>query len=115
MLTWYLHAAEAAAAIISPQHKRVPLDPLPPPLELPAFRTLEEAPAVVRGWSGRGWWPPPGWQRNGGCTEFAWKLAAAAMSFFYRRSHWADWVTTHQVGPGWRAAGSATGWRRRGC
>jgi len=30
--------------------------------------------------------------------EIAWKLPAAAMSFFYRRSHWADWVTTHSDG-----------------
>jgi len=28
----------------------------------------------------------------------AWKLPAAAMSFFHRRSHWADWTASHQVG-----------------
>ena len=36
--------------------------------------------------------------------EIAWKLPAAAMSFFYRRSHWANWVTTHQTA--WTALGS---------
>ena len=27
LLTWYLHTAEAAATVISPQHTRVPLEP----------------------------------------------------------------------------------------
>ncbi len=30
ILTWYLHTAEAAAAVISPQHARVPLGPRRP-------------------------------------------------------------------------------------
>jgi tetratricopeptide (TPR) repeat protein len=33
-----------------------------------------------------------------GLHEIAWKLAAAEMSFFYRRSHWAEWVDTHNIG-----------------
>jgi tetratricopeptide (TPR) repeat protein len=33
-----------------------------------------------------------------GLHDIAWQLPAAAMSFFYRRSHWADWVLTHQIG-----------------
>jgi tetratricopeptide (TPR) repeat protein len=33
-----------------------------------------------------------------GMHQFAWELPAAAMSFFYRRSHWTEWVTTHEFG-----------------
>ncbi len=33
-----------------------------------------------------------------GLLEIAWKLPAAGMSFFYRRSHWADWLATHEIG-----------------
>ena len=33
-----------------------------------------------------------------GLHELAWKLPVAAMSFFHRRTHWADWVDTHQIG-----------------
>jgi len=33
-----------------------------------------------------------------GLHHLAWKLPAAAMSFFFRRSHWAEWVATHQIG-----------------
>jgi tetratricopeptide (TPR) repeat protein len=33
-----------------------------------------------------------------GLHALAWKLPAAAMSFYYRRCHWDDWVATHQVG-----------------
>jgi tetratricopeptide (TPR) repeat protein len=105
LLTWYLHVVEGAAAIISPQHKRVPLDPLPPPLELPAFRTLEEALRWCEA-ERAGLVAATRLAAEWGLPEFAWKLAAAAMSFFYRRSHWADWVTTHQVGlAGARQAG----------
>ncbi len=97
VLTWYLHTTEAAARVISPQHTRVPLDPPPPEVRPLDFATLDDAlnwceaerprlVAAVRlaAESGRG--------------EIAWKLSAAAMSFFYRRSHWTNWVTTHQTG-----------------
>jgi tetratricopeptide (TPR) repeat protein len=33
-----------------------------------------------------------------GLHEIAWKLPAAAMSFYYRRSHWSDWEMSHQIG-----------------
>jgi DNA-binding SARP family transcriptional activator len=97
LLSWYLHAVEAAATVISPQHKRVPLGPAPPQLELPAFRTLEEA---VRWCEAEraGLVAATRLAAESELPEFAWQLAAAAMSFFYRRSHWADWVTTHQLG-----------------
>ena len=33
-----------------------------------------------------------------GLHELAWKLPAAAMVFYHRRSHWADWVAAHEIG-----------------
>jgi DNA-binding SARP family transcriptional activator len=97
VLTWYLHTAEAAGRVISPQHARVPLGDdhlLRPAL---AFASLEQAldwceteradlVAAARQAAANG------------LHEIAWKLPAAAMSFFYRRSHWADWVATHSGG-----------------
>jgi DNA-binding SARP family transcriptional activator len=97
VLTWYLHTTEAAARIISPQHSRVPLEPPPATVRPLGFPSLDEALA----WCDA--------ERAGlvaatrlaaayGLHGFAWELPAAAMSYFYRRSHWQDWVTTHQIG-----------------
>jgi len=97
LLTWYLHTAEAAAAVISPQHARVPLSPLRPAVRPLDFGSLEDALAWCEA------------ERPGlsaavrlaaatGLHEIAWKLPAAAMSYYYRRSHWGDWVTTHEAG-----------------
>jgi DNA-binding SARP family transcriptional activator len=97
VLTWYLHTAEAAGRVISPQHARVPLgdSQLPrPPL---AFTSLEQAldwcdtarPDLIA--AGRQ-------AAAGNMHEIAWQLPAALMSFFYRRSHWVDWVATHEDG-----------------
>ncbi len=97
ILVWYLHTAEAAAQVISPHHTRVPLgEPLAwvQPLD---FASLEDAlswcegervnlVAAVRQASADG------------LHDISWRLAAAAMSFFYRHSHWADWIDTHQIG-----------------
>jgi tetratricopeptide (TPR) repeat protein len=96
LLTWYLHTTEAAARMISPQHIRVPLEPPGPvrPLELPS---LESSLA----WCEReraGLAAATRLAAESGLHETTWKLAAAAMSFFYRSSHWADWVATHKVG-----------------
>ena len=97
ILTWYLYTAEAAARIISPHHTRVPLDAVLPDVRPGAFGSLDEAlgwcdneranlVAAVRQAAGAG------------LHDITWRLAAAAMSFFYRRGHWADWITTHQTG-----------------
>jgi DNA-binding SARP family transcriptional activator/tetratricopeptide (TPR) repeat protein len=97
LLTWYLHTVEAAARVISPQHTRVPLDPVPAEVRPLDFTALDGAlnwceaerarlVAAVR------------LAADAGLHEIAWKLAAAAMSFLYRRSHWTNWVVTHQIG-----------------
>ncbi len=97
VLTWYLHTTEAAARVISPHHARVPLDAsdlVGPPL---AFASLEQA----LGWcesERAGLVAGTRQAAERGLHEIAWKLPAAAMSFFYRRSHWANWTATHQIG-----------------
>jgi DNA-binding SARP family transcriptional activator len=97
VLTWCLHTAEAAARVISPMHRRVPLDPPPEAVRPLGFTALGQA----LDWCEQ--------ERAGltagvrlaaasGLHEIAWKLPAAAMSFYFRRSHWGDWVTTHKIG-----------------
>jgi DNA-binding SARP family transcriptional activator len=97
LLTWYLHTTEAAARVISPQHTRVPLGPAQDMVHRLSFTELDDALAWCE-------------EERAGLVaatrlaaahrlhEIAWKLPAAAMSFYYRRSHWGDWVTTHEVG-----------------
>jgi tetratricopeptide (TPR) repeat protein len=97
ILAWYLHTTEAAGRIIAPNHIRVPLWEPPDGVRPLKFSSLEEAlnwceservnlVAAARQASA------------GGMNDVAWQLPAAAMSFLYRRSHWVDWITTHQTG-----------------
>src|SRR5262249_8889176 len=87
-------------------HIRVPLDPLPGPVRPLEFPSLEaalawcehERPALAAATR---------LAAESGLHEAAWKLPAAAMSFFYRGSHWADWVTTHQPGQAGDGLGEA--------
>jgi DNA-binding SARP family transcriptional activator len=97
LLTWYLHTAEAAAAVISAQHARVPLGPLPDGVAPLAFGTLDDALAWCEA-ERPGLVAATRLAAASGQHQIAWKLPAAAMSFYYRRSHWGDWVTTHQTG-----------------
>jgi DNA-binding SARP family transcriptional activator/tetratricopeptide (TPR) repeat protein len=97
LLTWYLHTAEAAARVISPQHARVPLSPPPPAVRPLEFAALEEALAWCETWR-PGLAAATRLAADFGLHELAWKLPAAAMSFYYRRSHWGDWAATHQAG-----------------
>jgi DNA-binding SARP family transcriptional activator len=97
VLTWYLHAAEAAGRVISPQHARVPLTDGGVPQPPLAFTSLENA----LDWcetARADLVAAAGQAAASGLHEIAWKLPAALMSFFYRRSHWADWVATHEAG-----------------
>jgi DNA-binding SARP family transcriptional activator len=97
LLTWYLHAADAAAAVISAQHARVPLGPPPTRIQPLAFGSLEDALAWCDA-ERPGLVAATRLAAASGQHEIAWKLAAAAMSFYYRRSHWSDWMATHQAG-----------------
>jgi tetratricopeptide (TPR) repeat protein len=97
VLAWYLYGTEAAARVISTQRRQVPLDDVPAPTHPVRFGSLKEAidwceterSALVAATR---------LAAASGLDELAWKLPAAAMIFYYRRSHWADWVTTHETG-----------------
>jgi DNA-binding SARP family transcriptional activator len=97
LLMWYLHTAEAAATIISAHHARVPLAPLPAGVQPLRFSSLDEALAWCEA-ERAGLAAATRLAASAGLHEIAWKLPAAAMSFYYRRSHWGDWVATHQTG-----------------
>jgi tetratricopeptide (TPR) repeat protein len=97
VLTWYLHSIEAAAAVISAHHHRVPLDPPPQAVQPLSFTSLDaalnwceqERPGLAAGVR---------LAADSGLHEIAWKLPAATMSFYFRRAYWGDWVTTHKTG-----------------
>jgi len=97
VLTWYLHTVEAAAAIISAQHARLPLGPLPAGVQPLGFASLDEALAWCEA-ERAGLAAATRLAASSGLHEIAWKLPAAAMSFYYRRGHWGDWVATHRAG-----------------
>ena len=97
LLTWYLHTAEAAARTISPNHTPLPLGPAEREIRPLVFSSLEKA----LDWCEAervGVVAATRQAAASGLHGIAWRLAAAAVSFFYRRSHWADWLTTHEVG-----------------
>jgi DNA-binding SARP family transcriptional activator/tetratricopeptide (TPR) repeat protein len=93
LLTWYLHTADATYPILTPDRRRVPLDPLPASCHPLAFSdhgqaldwcesersslvaAVQQAVAIGR----------PG---------IAWQLTAALWGFFYLRSHLHDWLDT---------------------
>jgi DNA-binding SARP family transcriptional activator len=97
LLYWYLHTVEAAARIISPNHRRVPLGELAPLVRPLAFSSLDEAldwcdaerPCLL---------VAARQAAGSGLHDLAWRLAAASMSYFYRRSQWADWIAVHEIG-----------------
>jgi len=97
VLTWYLHTTEAAAVIISAHHARVPLGPPPAGVRPLEFVWLDEALAWCEA-ERAGLMAATRLAASSGLHEIAWKLPAAAMSFYYRRSHWGDWVATHEAG-----------------
>jgi DNA-binding SARP family transcriptional activator len=97
VLTWYLHSMEAAARVISPQHTRVPLDPPPAGVRPLGFATLDGALNWCEAERAR-LVTAVRLAAESGLHQIAWELPAAAMSFFYRRSHWTNWVATHQIG-----------------
>jgi tetratricopeptide (TPR) repeat protein len=97
VLTWCLQTTEAAARVISPQHSRVPLEPPPDTVQPLGFISLDQA----LDWCEKeraGLTAAVGLATVSGLHEIAWKLPAAAMSFYFRRAYWGDWVTTHQTG-----------------
>jgi DNA-binding SARP family transcriptional activator/Tfp pilus assembly protein PilF len=97
VLSWYLHTTAAAAEVISPQHTKVPLEPPPQTVHPLSFTSFEEALAWCEA-ERAGLTAATRLAATYGLDEFAWKLPAAAMSFYFRRSYWTDWITAHDVG-----------------
>lgn len=97
VLTWYLHTVEAAARMISPQQARVPLGPPPSAVQPLDFGSLPEALEWCEA-ERSGLVAAARLAAQSGLHELGWQIPAAATRFFYRRSHWADLVTTHESG-----------------
>jgi DNA-binding SARP family transcriptional activator len=97
VLTWYLHTTEAAARVISPEYARVPLDPPPPSVQPQSFAELDDAIAWCEA-ERAGLVAATHLAAASGLHEIAWKLPAVAMSFYYRRSYWGEWMATDEVG-----------------
>ncbi|MGW3959350.1 BTAD domain-containing putative transcriptional regulator [Amycolatopsis sp. NPDC005003] len=97
LLIWYLHTAEAARTVFDPHRVRIiDLEPLPSGCVVPQFRDYENALA---------WYETERANLRAavlaavplGLPAVAWQLAWVLLSFYYRRSHWPDWVTVYQV------------------
>jgi tetratricopeptide (TPR) repeat protein len=97
VLTWYLHTAEAAGQVIAPQRRQVALEPPPESVHPLEFASLDDA----LNWCETerlGLLAATRLAASSGLHQIGWKLPAAAMSFYYRRSHWTDWLATHDSG-----------------
>jgi tetratricopeptide (TPR) repeat protein len=97
LVSWYLHTADAADAVVDPRRPRVPLRPLPATLQPLWFGSYAEALhwcdaerenllALTRHAADSGW-----------LTE-AWQLPVAVFGYFYLRKPWAIWLTATQIG-----------------
>ncbi|MFF2951598.1 BTAD domain-containing putative transcriptional regulator [Kitasatospora sp. NPDC057965] len=87
--TWYLHHADAAARLLTPHRRRIPLAPPGPWYEPPAFGTAAEAQrwcesehthvlAVVRAAAGHG------------PDDLAWRLPVVLWSYYFTSPHLDD-------------------------
>ncbi|MFJ5301722.1 AfsR/SARP family transcriptional regulator [Streptomyces sp. NPDC088350] len=97
LLAWYLHTADAAYPHITPQRRRISLEPPPPlcrPLEFTThdqaldWCETERANLVTAVHQAAG----------SGLPGVAWRLPAVLWGFFYLRSHTHDWVDTARAG-----------------
>jgi tetratricopeptide (TPR) repeat protein/transcriptional regulator with XRE-family HTH domain len=97
LLTWYLHTTEAAAKVIAPPYTRVPLEEPPSAVSPLEFTSPDEALAWCES-KRASLLEATKLAAEYKLHEVAWKLPAAATSFYYRRIHWNDWVRVHQIG-----------------
>ncbi|MEN3615434.1 tetratricopeptide repeat protein [Plantactinospora sp. ZYX-F-223] len=96
ILTWYLHAADAAVRTLAPHNRNVILDERSRPSHLPVFDadeqafqwlTAEEATLIVAITSAF----------SHGRYDVAWRLPALLGPYFERRSNWHDWLGTRHI------------------
>ncbi|MFD3377584.1 BTAD domain-containing putative transcriptional regulator [Streptomyces sp. NPDC058697] len=93
LLTWYLHTADAIHPFLTPNRRRVPLDPLPASCHPLAFSAHDQAlnwcdserPNLVAAVHHAVAVGRPG---------IAWRMAAVLWGFFYLRGHLHDWLDT---------------------
>jgi transcriptional regulator with XRE-family HTH domain/tetratricopeptide (TPR) repeat protein len=97
MLQWYLHTAAAAARLVYPHGRRMPLgqaDPGIVPLTFTSYaRALEWLDAEYANLVAA-----VGQAAHRGEHELAWKLPASMTALFFLRGHITDWIATHQLG-----------------
>ena len=97
VLTWYLGTMDAVADLVSPHRYHVTLRADEPDLAPLSFASAHDAlnwceveranlVAATRQ------------AAAAGLDVLAWQLPVAAFGFFNRRTYWADWVDTHQIG-----------------
>jgi tetratricopeptide (TPR) repeat protein len=95
VLTWYLHAADAADRFLSSLRHRVPLDPLEPARQLPEF----ENHSAALDWCEAERLNLVTATRQAveiGLYSIAWKLPNALWGFLSLRKYWTDWIITHE-------------------
>ncbi|MEV5646376.1 BTAD domain-containing putative transcriptional regulator [Streptomyces flaveolus] len=97
LLSWYLHTANAAYPLITPNRRRISLDPPPPFCRPLSFTSHSQAldwcetersnlvSAVHQATSS-------------GDPGIAWRLPAVLWGFFYLRSHMVDWLDVSRAG-----------------
>ena len=99
LVAWYVHTANAAIIMIEPARRRADLDEAEPaalgirPLSFADHQSaldwcedeLSNLVTATRQASAAG------------LHEHAWRLPALLWRFFLRRSHWAEWIETHQI------------------
>jgi DNA-binding SARP family transcriptional activator len=97
ILNWYMCTAHAAARVVNPSRRHVPLDPAELDGTPLAFSTYDEA---------LDWLDAERLNlvaavsvaADQGLHEIAWKLPITLWDLFNLRNHWADWIATHKIG-----------------
>ncbi|ASO20887.1 DNA-binding SARP family transcriptional activator/tetratricopeptide (TPR) repeat protein [Actinoalloteichus hoggarensis] len=97
LLSWYLHAAEGARRLLEPHRGQ--------PVRLHPLLTRHPVPVPADHEQALAWCEA---ERGGLLAavhaaleieqlSIAWQLPSILLNFYYRRSHWADWLTTHRI------------------
>jgi transcriptional regulator with XRE-family HTH domain/tetratricopeptide (TPR) repeat protein len=99
LLTWYVHTANEAIVQIEPARVRATLDQAQPEALGVTPLTFADHEAAL-GWCDSELANIVTATRQAsaaGLHEHAWRLPALLWRFFLRRSHWAEWIETHQI------------------
>ncbi len=96
LLGWYMHAADAAAEVISPHRYKLQLQPDEADCPPPRFIGVDDA---------LGWYDSErvnvvaATRQASACGlhEVAWRLPAPLFTMFNRRGNWTDCIATHRI------------------